>query len=120
MAPFRLALRSKVSGNGEFITNQGTHETFEKSLALHPRTRDVHLGLVRPQEQLTELVGWCDGSLADLDEKRRSTTGGLLMLGGASVAGWSRTPKPTAMSSGESEFYSATVRACELLWAWEF
>ena len=70
-------------------------------------TRDMHLELVRPREQLTEVVGWCDGSWADLDEKRRSTTGGLLMLGGACVAGWSRTQKPTALSSGESEFYSA-------------
>ena len=25
------------------------------------------------------------------------------------MAGWSRTQKPTALSSGESEFYSATV-----------
>ena len=58
------------------------------------------------------MIGWCDGSWADLDEKRRSTTGGLLMLGGACVAGWSWTQKPTAMSSGESEFYSATVCAC--------
>ena len=65
----------------------------------------MHLELVRPREQLTEImVGWCDGSWADLDEKRRSTTGGLLMLGGACVAGWSRTQKPTALSSGESEF----------------
>ena len=36
------------------------------------------------------------------------------------MAGWSRTQKPTALSSGESEFYSATVCACELLWACEF
>ena len=83
-------------------------------------TRDMHLELIRPREQLTEVIGWCDGSWADLDEKRRSTTDGLLMLGGACVAGWSRTQKPTAMSSGESEFYSATVCACELLWACEF
>ena len=36
------------------------------------------------------------------------------------MAGWSRTQKPTALSSGESEFYSATACACELLWAFEF
>ena len=83
-------------------------------------TRDMHLELVRPREQLTELVGWCDGSWADLDEQRSSTAGGLLMLGGACVAGWSRTQKPTALSSGESEFFSATACACELLWACAF
>ena len=80
----------------------------------------MHLELVWHREQLTELVGWCDGLWADLDEKRRSTTGGLLMLGGACVAGWSRIQKPTALSSGESEFYSATVCACDLLLAFEF
>ena len=41
----------------------------------------MHLGLVRPQKQLTEMVGWCDGSRADLDEKRRSTTDLLLSAG---------------------------------------
>ena len=83
-------------------------------------TRDMHLELIRPREQLTEMVGWCDGSWADLDEKRRSTGGGLLMLGGACVAGLSRTQKPTALSSGESDFYSATFCTCELLWACDF
>ena len=77
-------------------------------------TRDMHLELIRSREQLTEMIGWWDGSWADLDEKRRSTTGGLLMLGGACVAAWSRTQKPTAMSSGESEFYSASVSSCGL------
>ena len=33
--PFRLALRGKVSCNGEFIADQGSHETFETSFALH-------------------------------------------------------------------------------------
>ena len=87
--PFRLALRGNVSGNGEFLANQGSHETSETSFALHSRKTCI----------------W------------PSTIGGLLMLGGACVAGWSRTQKPTALSSGESEFYSATVCACELLWA---
>ena len=32
-------------------------------------TRDMHLELIRPREQLTEVIGWCDGSWADLDEK---------------------------------------------------
>ena len=41
----------------------------------------MHLELIRPREQLTQVIGWCDGSWADLDEKR--STGGLLMLGGA-------------------------------------
>ena len=50
-------------------------------------TRYMHLELVRPREQLTELVGWCDGSWADLDEKRRSTAGGSVDAW-RSVRGW--------------------------------
>ena len=38
-------------------------------------TQDMHLELVRPREQLTKLVGWCDGSWADLDEN-----GGRLLV----------------------------------------
>ena len=65
-------------------TNQRGHmRRLKRVLRYIQGTRDVHLELVRPQEQLTEMVGWCDKSWADLDEKRRSTTGGLLMLGGA-------------------------------------
>ena len=37
----------------------------------------MHVELIRPREQLTEMVGWCDGSWADLDERRRPTTGSL-------------------------------------------
>ena len=35
--PFRLALRGKVPGNGEFLSDQGSHETSEKSFALYSR-----------------------------------------------------------------------------------
>ena len=53
-------------------------------------TRDMHLELIRPREQLTEMVGWCDGSWADLDEKWRSTTGGLFMEERAWLVGLER------------------------------
>ena len=35
--PFRLALRGKVPGNGEFLADQGSHGTSETSFALHSR-----------------------------------------------------------------------------------
>ena len=35
--PFRLALRGKVPGKGEFLADQGSHETSETSFALHSR-----------------------------------------------------------------------------------
>ena len=117
---FDLHYAAKSLAMASSSPTKGHMRRLKRVLRYIQGTRDMHLELVQPREQLTELVGWCDGSWADLDEKRRSTTGGLLMLGGACVAGWSRTQKPTALSSGESEFYLATVCACELLWACEF
>ena len=117
---FDLHYAAKSLAMASSSPTKGHMRRLKRVLRYIQGTRDVHLELVRPREQLTELVGWCDGSWADLDEKRRSTTGGLLMLRGACVAGWSRTQKPTALSTGESEFYSATVCACDLLWACEF
>ena len=102
---FDLHYAAKSLAMASSSPTKGHMRRLKRVLRYIQGTRDMHLELVRPREQLTELVGWCDGSWADLDEKRRSTTGGLLMLGGACVAGWSRTQKPTALSSGESEFY---------------
>ena len=83
--PFRLALRGKVSGTGEFLADQGSHETSETSFALHSRHARHASGI--GSAPLTEMVGWCDGSWADLDEKRRSTTGGSVDAW-RSVRGW--------------------------------
>ena len=117
---FDLNYAAKSLAMARSSPSKGHLRRLKRVLCYIQGTRDMHLEVVRPREQFTEFVGWCDGSRADFDEKRRSTTGGLLVLGGACVAGWSRTQKPTGLSSDESEFYSATVCACELLWACEF
>ena len=102
---FDLHYAAKSLAMASSSPTKGHMRRLKRVLRYIQGTRDIHLELVRSREQLTELVGWCDGSWADLDEKRRSTTGGLLMLGGACVAGWSRTQKPTALNSGESELF---------------
>ena len=104
---FDLHYAAKSLAMASSLPTKGHMRRLKRVLRYIQGTRDMYLELIRPREQLTELVGWCDGSWADLDEKWMSTTGGLLMLGGACVA-------------GESEFYSATVCACGLLWACEF
>ena len=109
---FDLHCAAKSLATASCSPTKGHMRRSKRVLRCIQGTRNMHLELVRPREQLTESVGWCDGSWADF--------GGLLMLGRACVAGWSRTQKPTALSSGESEFYSANVCACELLWACEF
>ena len=35
--PFRFAFRGKVPGDGEFLADQGSHEMFETSFAVHSR-----------------------------------------------------------------------------------
>ena len=50
-------------------------------------TRDMHLELVRPREQLTELVGWCGGSWADLHQKTE-VDNWWSVDAGRSVRGW--------------------------------
>ena len=90
---FDLQCAAKSLAMASSSPTKGHMRRLKRVLRCIQGTRDMHLELVRPREQLTEMVGWCDGSWADLDEKRRSTAGGLLMLGGACVAGSSRTQK---------------------------
>ena len=47
---------------------------------------------------------------------RKSTSGGMAMLGGAAVKHWSRTQKTRAMSSGEAEYYALGDRVCRRHW----
>lgn len=46
---------------------------------------------------------------------RKSTSGGIAMLGGAAVKHWSRTQKTRAMSSGEAEYYALVTGCAEAL-----
>ena len=97
---FNLHYDCKVPGDGEYLADKGYMRRMKRVYALRFNERETCIwNCVGPREQLTEMVGWCDGSWADLDEKRRSTTGGLLMLGGACVAGWSRTQKPNSVGA---------------------
>jgi hypothetical protein len=44
---------------------------------------------------------------------RRSTSGGLIMLGSHLIKSWSSTQKVTALSSGEAEYYAIVKGACQ-------
>ena len=62
--PFRLALCCKVSGNGEFLADQGSHETFETSFALHSRHARHASGVgsaPRTVDGIAWLVSWIVG-----------------------------------------------------------
>ena len=55
--PFRLALCGKVSGNGEFLADQGSHETFETSSALYSR-HARHASGIGSAPRTVDGIGW--------------------------------------------------------------
>jgi hypothetical protein len=57
-----------------------------------------------------------DSDLAGCRRARRSTSGGVVMLGGNCLKTWSSTQAPTALSSAEAEYYSMVDAATRVLW----
>jgi hypothetical protein len=57
---------------------------------------------------------WVDADWGgNSNQDRRSTSGGMVLLGGAPLLTWSRTQQSVALSSGESEYYAITSGAVE-------
>ena len=50
---------------------------------------------------------YVDSDWAGCRKSRKSTSGGVLMFGGATVRGWSTTQSVIALSSGEAEYHAA-------------
>ena len=48
---------------------------------------------------------------------RKSTSGGIVCIGGAAIKHWSRTQKARALSSGEAEYYAVVTGSAEGLGA---
>ena len=59
------------------------------------------------------LKAYSDSNHAGCLQTRRSTSCGAFVLGGAALFGFSRTQKPLALSSAESEWYGAADTASE-------
>ena len=57
------------------------------------------------QDKLSRINVWVDSDHAGCKRTRKSTSGGIVMLGNHPVKGWSITQGVIALSSGESEFY---------------
>lgn len=62
------------------------------------------------------LLGWCDADWAGDIDSRRSTSGYLFQLNGASISWQSKKQPVVAMSSTEAEYISAATATKELLW----
>ena len=49
---------------------------------------------------------YTDSDWAGCRATRKSTSGGVVMIGGGIIKSWSKTQGPVALSSGEAEYYS--------------
>ena len=50
---------------------------------------------------------YVDSDWAGCRRSRKSTSGGVILFGGAAVEGWSSNQRVIALSSGEAEYYAA-------------
>ena len=57
------------------------------------------------QEAVRKLVVWVDTDYAGCRKTRKSTSGGVVMIGNHLIKGWSVTQAVIALSSGEAEYY---------------
>jgi len=67
------------------------------------RTRMVNT--FQYQGQLKDLTIWTDTDFAGCRKTRKSTSGGVAMLGGHSIKSWCSTQSIVSLSSGEAEYY---------------
>jgi hypothetical protein len=63
------------------------------------------------QEMPKEVVVWSDTDFAGCGKTRKSTSGGVVMLGEHCLKTYSQTQETIALSSGESEFYGIVKAA---------
>ena len=66
--------------------------------------------IYRYQEKPNELTVWTDSDYAGCLRTRKSTSGGVIMIGNHWLKGWSTTQNVVALSSGEAEYYSMVKR----------
>ena len=62
---------------------------------------------------LSKIEVYSDSDWAGCRKSRKSTSGGVVVLGGSVLKSWSSTQKTVATSSGEAEFYALTKAAAE-------
>jgi hypothetical protein len=70
---------------------------------------------IRDQFDSSSVRAFSDSDWAGCRASRKSTSGGLLVVGGCCVKAWSSTQATVATSSGEAELYSLVKTASEAL-----
>ena len=57
------------------------------------------------QRSINKIHVWTDTDYAGCRDTRKSTSGGLIMIGNHLIRTWSSTQRVIALSSGEAEYY---------------
>lgn len=68
------------------------------------------------QDQVFDLVGFCDSDWAADKDQRRSTTGYVFLMNGCPVSWTSRLQSTSALSTCEAEYMALSDAMCETLW----
>ena len=75
-------------------------------------------GGVFPTGNFGDIEAHTDSDWGGCQETKKSTSGGIISVGGAVVHSWSRQQKAVALSSGEAEVVALSVAATEAMWVW--
>ena len=86
-----------------------------KRLARYLRGRPRVVSEFRLQEQEEEIDGFTDSDWAGCKKTAKSTSGGIVMLGGHLLKSWSTTQKSITLSSAEAELVAAVTMRTELI-----
>ena len=87
--------------------------TLLKKLARYLKAHPRQVCMFQYQDAPTELSIIVDTDYGGCKRTRKSTNGGLAMLGKHVIKTWSSTQTVVALSSGEAEYYGVTRGACE-------
>merc|ERR1712016_553634 len=76
-----------------------------KRFARYLKDKERVVTKYRYQDKVKEIVAWTDTDFEGCHETRKSTSGGVIMLGEHMIKSWSLTQTVVALSSGEAEYY---------------
>ena len=106
-----------VSTCAQFMSNPGPRHMEAAKHIVRYLKGTSHVGLTyskQPPELANKLFGYVDADHASDADDRKSVGGYVLMLNGAAISWSSRKIKVVALSSFESEWYSASICGCEV------
>ena len=98
------------------IPNKKSHEKLKRLVRyLAGQPRLIHMYPWQDIEEASTLNVYVDTDFAGCRESRRSTSGGVAMLGAHTIKHWSKTQTTLALSSGEAELHGIAAGAAQAI-----